>query len=109
MHHPQGPTVLSLQSVSGNAGEHTLPLCLLGNAGHTAASVDMLLFAIHAWKATNYILLFLLSGSSLLDCALVPSIGKPLASSLIEVVSGANGLLVNEVKCENRGLARKRL
>lgn len=93
---------MSLQSVSGNAGKHTLPLCLLGNAGQTAASVDMLLFAIHAWKATNYILLFLLSGSSLLDCALVPSIGKPLASSLIEVVSGANGLLVNAGKVQEK-------
>lgn len=74
-----------------------------------AARVDMLLFIKHSWKATNYILLFLLSYSCFLDCGLVPSIGKPVASSLVEVESGAKVLLVNEAECENRGADRKRL
>lgn len=58
--------------------------------------------------STNYILPFLLSYASFLDSGLVPSIGKLVASSLIEGESGATVLLVNEFKCENRGLDRKR-
>lgn len=57
-------------------------------------------------KATNYILLFLLSHSSFLDCGLVPFPGISVASSLIE---GESVLLVNKFKCENRGLDRKQL
>lgn len=60
-------------------------------------------------KATNYILLFLFLHSSFLDCGLVPFPGISVASSLIEGESGATVLLVNEFKCENRGLDRKQL
>lgn len=67
-----------------------------------AARVDMLLFIKHSWKATNYILLFLLSYSCFLDCGLVPSIGKPVASSLVEVESGAKVLLVNAGKVKEK-------
>lgn len=49
-------------------------------------------------KATNYILLFLLSDSSFLDCGLVPSINKSVASSMINGESGATVLWVNAGK-----------
>lgn len=60
----------------------------------------------------NYILYFLLSYSSFLDCGFVPFTGKLAASSLIEAGSWAMVLLVNagkELKCEYRGLDRKKL
>lgn len=62
----------------------------------------MLLFVKHSCRATNYILLFLLSYSSFLDCGLVPSIGKLLASSLIEGESGVTVLLVNAGKAREK-------
>ena len=65
------------------------------NVGQVAATVDMLLFVKHSCKATNYILLFLLSYSSFLDSRLAPSIGNLVASSLIEGESGADILVVN--------------
>lgn len=55
----------------------------------------------------NYILHFLLSYSSFLDCGVVPFTGKLVASSLSEAGSGVMALLVNagkELKC---GLDRK--
>lgn len=50
-------------------------------------------------KATNYILLFLLSHSSFLDCGLVPFPGISVASSLIE---GESVLLVNTGKAREK-------
>lgn len=50
----------------------------------------------------DYILLFSFSYSSFLDCGLVPSIGKPVASSLIEGESGATVLLANAGKVREK-------
>lgn len=68
----------------------------------------MIIIWKHSCEITSYILPFLLSYSSFI-CGLVPLIGKLAASSLIEAESGATVLLVNEFKCENRGLDRKQL
>jgi hypothetical protein len=63
---------------------------------------DRLLFVKHTSKITNYILLFLLSYSSFLDCGLVPFIGKFETSSLIEAESGATVRLVNADKARGK-------
>lgn len=98
LYHPQRPTALLFQSMVGNAEEQKLQIRLLDNPGQTVARIHMLLFIKHSCKATNYILLFLLSYSSFLDCGLVPSISKLVASSLIEGESGATVLWINAAK-----------
>lgn len=96
--------------MSGNAEEHKLQTCLPANVGQVAARVDMLLFVKHSCKATNYILLFLLSYSSFLDRRLVPSIGNLVASSLIKGELGVDILVVNagEVKKKKKKGERER-
>lgn len=50
----------------------------------------------------NYILHFLLSYSSFLDCGVVPFTGKLVASSLSEAGSGVMALLVNAGKARGK-------
>lgn len=102
-YHSQEPTVFHVRQCLAMLKSRSFEYVCEIIWAKTATRIDMLLFIKPSCNySTNYILLFLLSDASFLDSGLVPSIGKLVASSLIEGESGATVLLVNAGKVKEK-------